>query len=145
MSSAAIWIPVALLLGVLIRLALPRVRSSRAHQRVGTEPPARAGEAAPTRREQLCPQCGALNRGAGIETCFTCGGVMPVDSFLEVLRAHPLREGLLRESKEAVVLLGVVVLALAFASWMPLAWKVVVTVAAIAFLAFRFLRSIEDA
>jgi ribosomal protein L40E len=102
--------------------------------------PAAHGETIRT-RQQVCRRCGNLS-SYHARNCETCGEPLPVDSFLDSLRRADIRKPILRETATTVSMFAIVLVAVLFASWMPLEVKGVLLIATAAVLAWKFLRTV---
>ena len=89
-------------------------------------------------REELCPSCSRLNP-AERRTCIECGAAMPVASFNKLF-AGTNQEDLLREGVQAGVLLAVMLLAMAIASFLPIGGKILLMLLTVTALGYRFFR-----
>lgn len=92
-------------------------------------------------RQQVCRRCGALNE-ASERNCVSCREPLPVDNFLDTLTNPEIRGVIFREAAHTLVLITVVLIALAIASWMPLEIKGCLFLAATIVLAWRFLKAV---
>lgn len=93
-------------------------------------------------RGELCPHCSKLN-AAGKVICVDCGGKMAVDNVSSLFQDTD-REELMREGIQVGLLFLGMLLAVALASWLPMAGKLVVVMATFALLSYRFLHAISD-
>ncbi len=94
-------------------------------------------------RQQVCRRCGALN-AAQAPACASCGDTLLADRFFDTWRRDDHRTKIKREVIESLVMIHVVLLALYFASWLPLEVQGTLGISATAVLLWRFLKRIGD-
>ena len=94
-------------------------------------------------RQQVCRRCGALNHAQAL-TCVSCGDALLADRFFDTWRRDDHRTKIKREIIEMVVMVHVVLLAIYFASWLPLEVQGTLGISATAVLLWRLLKRIGD-
>ncbi len=94
-------------------------------------------------RQQVCRRCGALNE-AQAPACVSCGDALLADRFFDTWRRDDHRTKIKREIIEMVVMVHVVLLAIYFASWLPLEVQGTLGISATAVLLWRLLKRIGD-
>ena len=94
-------------------------------------------------RQQVCRRCGALNE-ARATACASCGDTLLADRFFDTWRRDDHRTKIKREVIEMVVMVHVILLALYFASWLPLEVQGTLGISATAVLLWRLLKRIGD-
>ncbi len=95
------------------------------------------------RRESVCRQCGALNT-ADATHCVQCGLDLPTNTFLETWHRDEIRRPILREIREGVMIIAVVLLALYLSSWMPIEIQGLLLISTICVLGWKGLKAITD-
>lgn len=91
-------------------------------------------------KEELCPHCGKVNP-AGRQLCLDCGQKLPVASVRTLLDGQE-KEELKQDAIKFGITLVVVIVLLAVSNFIPLAARLMLIVAAIAFMIWRFLAKI---
>lgn len=94
-------------------------------------------------RQQVCRRCGALNAPQD-PTCASCGETLLADRFFDTWRRDDHRTKIKREVIESLVMIHVVLLALYFASWLPLEVQGTLGISATGVLLWRLLKRIGD-
>ena len=94
-------------------------------------------------RDQLCSRCGKLNPGISRE-CFECGNMLATDSFWEAWQNPKLRSLIQKDTKKFALMLGVVVIAIAFGWALPFMQMAILAFATVCVLAFIFLRNLGN-
>jgi len=98
----------------------------------------REGLAPPTRRDVICPRCGAINPSTYLR-CENCEGTLLVDSFWVAMRQpENIRAGL-----EMAAMLGVIAICLALVAALPGEVKGCVMISSTAVCIWRFMQAIE--
>jgi|GEM_PF-5992861 hypothetical protein len=92
--------------------------------------------------EELCPHCGRLNP-VGREICADCGQKLPLESVKTLFQGKE-RQEILQEALKFGLLLVAVSVLVAISNFIPTTGRVLIILATIAFLIWRFLAKITD-
>lgn len=136
---------VLLILGVVAGMAWPYLKGQRALPWRGKAAVAESdGSESHFRsvRGELCPHCSKLN-STGRVICVDCGGKLPVDGIASLFQSAD-RDELMREGMQAGLLFVGMLVAVALASWLPVAGKLAVIMATLGVLSYRVLHAISE-
>lgn len=94
-----------------------------------------------TRRESVCRRCGLVNAPTA-KHCVSCGSDLPTDSFGETWIRDDIRKPLLREAREGLVVITVVMFALYMSNSLPLEVRGTLLFSTVIVLTWKGLRAI---
>ncbi len=94
-------------------------------------------------RQQICRRCGDLN-GPQERHCRTCNNPLPADHLLETWQRDEHRHRIVRESAETFAMILIVLVAVLFASALPIEVQCCVIISTVTVLLFRMLKRIGD-
>jgi len=94
-----------------------------------------------TRRESVCRMCSLVNAPTA-KHCTSCGSDLPTDSFGETWIRDDIRKPLLREAREAFVVMAVVLFALYMSNSLPLEVRGTLLFSTVIVLTWKGLRAI---
>lgn len=96
-----------------------------------------------TRRESVCRRCSLVNAPTATH-CASCGSDLPTNSFGETWLRDDIRKPLLREGREAFVVMAVVMCALYMSNSLPLEVRGTLLFSTVIVLVWKGIRAIGD-